>query len=387
MYMVSSFKCRLLLTHRTIVRYRSDTYLDSTKTTGSFKKNLPEVYIPETHYRRGLRNLKKVQADKSIKNARNQNRKYAATAIDALMQGLTIPITKSINAYKETYQQLHPFEATVAELTIASRVKVGQPHLKDIIERMKRLRASTSKLGKYYAAQASNATSALAARELLQNTMKEMETLYTDNSEARCLSDLLSLQADLRRIPVIELDTPTIVLVGAPNVGKSSIVRVVSSGTPEVNDYPFTTRGVSIGHITDPIRSLRFQVMDTPGLLDRPVEERNEMEKLTFASLAHLPTAVMFVIDPTGMSGEKSTLEKQLSIRALLKERFPRRPWIDVVSKADMIIPKDIQDLLPENYLPVSVKENINIELLRDRIEEMLLELTRILLEMTKVEE
>jgi len=46
--------------------------------------------------------------------------------------------------------------------------------------------------------------------------------------------------------------------------------------------------------------------MDTPGLLDRPEEERNEMEKLTFASLLHLPTAVIYVIDHTGLSGEKS---------------------------------------------------------------------------------
>ena len=35
------------------------------------------------------------------------------------------------------------------------------------------------------------------------------------------------------------------------------------------------------------------QVMDTPGLLDRPAEERNEMERLTFASLAHLPTGTL----------------------------------------------------------------------------------------------
>lgn len=42
------------------------------------------------------------------------------------------------------------------------------------------------------------------------------------------------MQKTLRRIPVIELSTPTVVLVGAPNVGKSSIVRAVSSGTPEV---------------------------------------------------------------------------------------------------------------------------------------------------------
>ena len=47
-------------------------------------------------------------------------------------------------------------------------------------------------------------------------------------------------------------------------------------------------------------------MMDTPGLLARPEEERNEMERLTFASLLHLPTAVIFVIDPSGLSGEKS---------------------------------------------------------------------------------
>ena len=70
-------------------------------------------------------------------------------------------------------------------------------------------------------------------------------------------------------------------------------------------------------------------------LFSRPAEERNEMEKLTFASLAHLPTAVIFVIDPTGLSGEKSTLTAQLNVRKHLKERFPRRPWLDVVSKGE----------------------------------------------------
>lgn len=39
--------------------------------------------------------------------------------------------------------------------------------------------------------------------------------------------------------------------------------------------------------------------MDTPGLLDRPAEERNEMERLTFASLAHLPTGNERTQQPT----------------------------------------------------------------------------------------
>ena len=42
---------------------------------------------------------------------------------------------------------------------------------------------------------------------------------------------------------------------------------------------------------------------DTPGLLDRPDDERNAMERLTLAALQHLPTAVLFVMDLTGQCG------------------------------------------------------------------------------------
>ena len=52
--------------------------------------------------------------------------------------------------------------------------------------------------------------------------------------KAHALKELGEIQKVLRRIPIIELNTPTVVLVGAPNVGKSTIVRAVSSGTPEV---------------------------------------------------------------------------------------------------------------------------------------------------------
>lgn len=42
-----------------------------------------------------------------------------------------------------------------------------------------------------------------------------------------------SLQT-LRAMPVVDLETPTLSLVGAPNVGKSSLVRILSTGKPEV---------------------------------------------------------------------------------------------------------------------------------------------------------
>ena len=96
------------------------------------------------------------------------------------------------------------------------------------------------------------------------------------------------------------------------------------------------------------VHTYTFQVMDTPGLLDRPEEERNEMEKLTFASLLHLPTAVIFVIDPSGLSGEQSNLDAQLNVRKYLRERFPKRPWLDVISKADLELSDGILEKLPK---------------------------------------
>ena len=38
-------------------------------------------------------------------------------------------------------------------------------------------------------------------------------------------------------------------LLGMPNVGKSSIVTAVSTAAPEINDYPFTTRQLKMGHV------------------------------------------------------------------------------------------------------------------------------------------
>lgn len=54
--------------------------------------------------------------------------------------------------------------------------------------------------------------------------------------------------------------------------------------------------------------------MDTPGVLSRPDGERNEMEALTLASMQHLPTAVVFVMDLSGYSGLQSSLENQVFV-------------------------------------------------------------------------
>ena len=44
----------------------------------------------------------------------------------------------------------------------------------------------------------------------------------------------------------------------------------------DVQPYAFTTKSLFVGHLDH--KYLRWQVIDTPGILDRPLEERNTIE-------------------------------------------------------------------------------------------------------------
>ena len=61
-----------------------------------------------------------------------------------------------------------------------------------------------------------------------------------------------------------------------PNVGKSSFVNKITRANVEVQPYAFTTKSLYVGH-TD-YQYLRWQVIDTPGILDQPLEDRNTIE-------------------------------------------------------------------------------------------------------------
>jgi len=141
----------------------------------------------------------------------------------------------------------------------------------------------------------------------------------------------------LRRLNVLNPALPTVALVGCPNVGKSTLVSLLSTAKPEMQNFPFTTRSVLVGHLT--LDEHIVQVADTPGLLNRSDNERKKIELLTLSVLEHVPDLiVVFVLDPTGYCG--TSLEDQLMVRQELRYRYgriiPPNRWFDIVTKTDI---------------------------------------------------
>lgn len=117
-------------------------------------------------------------------------------------------------------------------------------------------------------------------------------------------SYLEEVRKHMTRLPTIDPFTRTLLVAGAPNVGKSSFTNNITNANLEVQSYPFTTQALYVGH-TD-YKKVRWQVIDSPGLLDRPLEKRNTIEMQSITALAHLKACILYFIDISSSTAENS---------------------------------------------------------------------------------
>ncbi|XP_071692079.1 nucleolar GTP-binding protein 1 [Rutidosis leptorrhynchoides] len=146
------------------------------------------------------------------------------------------------------------------------------------------------------------------------------------------LAYLEQIRQHMARLPSIDPNTRTILICGYPNVGKSSFINKITRADVEVQPYAFTTKSLFVGH-TD-YKYLRYQVIDTPGILDRPFEDRNIIEMCSITALAHLRAAVLFFLDISGSCGY--TIAQQAALFHSIKSLFMNKPLIIVCNKTDL---------------------------------------------------
>ncbi|TKS79357.1 Nucleolar GTP-binding protein 1 [Collichthys lucidus] len=156
------------------------------------------------------------------------------------------------------------------------------------------------------------------------------------------LEYLEQVRQHLSRLPSIDPNTRTLLLCGYPNVGKSSFINKVTRADVDVQPYAFTTKSLFVGHMD--YRYLRWQVVDTPGILDHPLEDRNTIEMQAITALAHLRAAVLYVMDVSEQCGH--TLQEQLELFNNIRPLFANKPLIIVANKCDV---KKISELSEEN--------------------------------------
>ncbi len=175
-------------------------------------------------------------------------------------------------------------------------------------------------------------------------------------------------KANLRNMPTIDFEATTIVIAGFPNVGKSTLLRQISGANPQVANYPFTTKGIQIGHTERHWKSI--QIIDTPGLLDRPVLEMNDIELNAIVALEHLADAILFIFDGSETCGFH--LESQYNLLKQIEKIFSEIPIIYLFNKMDIEQDEEYINQFvdnPENTLFISALDGEGIDKINEIID------------------
>ncbi len=131
-------------------------------------------------------------------------------------------------------------------------------------------------------------------------------------------------------------------LVGFPNVGKSSLISVVSAAKPEIANYHFTTITPVLGVVKYDESS--FVMADIPGL----IEGASEGVGLGHAFLRHVERCrlIVHVVDVSGSEGRdpKDDFEKINRELSNFSAELAERPQIVAANKADIATEEQIDE-------------------------------------------
>ncbi|MFX1535772.1 MAG: NOG1 family protein [Promethearchaeota archaeon] len=226
---------------------------------------------------------------------------------------------------------IHPFYQEIIEISL------GVDNLKKILGSIQN---STKGLQKIRSDQIRNINASQNVQQVKiarKIAFDRFSSFINELGEDGRFERLIAIRGALRKLPGIS-DTLTVVIAGFPNVGKSTLLANLTNAKVEIGAYPFTTKNVQIGHYQ--FKNQLIQLVDTPGVLDRPFSERKDMELKAIAAIRSLAHIVLFLFDAS-----PSAYSEQMNLYFEIKSMFPALPRVLAVNKVDVIPKRDFETI------------------------------------------
>jgi len=220
---------------------------------------------------------------------------------------------------------IHPFYADLMNILY------DRDHFKLALGQVNTAKALIQNLTKDYLRLLKYGDSLYRCKQLKRAALGRMMTVLKKLKAS--LGYLEEIRKHISRLPALDPNTRTLLLTGYPNVGKSSFMNKVTRADVDVQPYAFTTKALFVGHMDH--RLTRWQVVDTPGILDRPLEERNTIEMQAITALAHLQCCVLYFLDVSEQCGY--IIEDQLKLFESIKPLFANKEVVMVANKTDIL--------------------------------------------------
>ena len=204
---------------------------------------------------------------------------------------------------------------------------IGVRELKRVLAHFNKSLKIISRLKREYIYRLSRVKSEKEARKLTNEFLGRASSVI--KKLKRSIELFNGYVVKLKEMPDIK-PLPTLLIAGCPNVGKTTLLNKITGSKAKIASYAFTTTRLNLGYATSDAKEV--QVIDTPGLLDRKIEEMNNVERKAIIALKHLANAIAFVLDPTESS---YMIDAQKGLLTYIKRKFDM-PIIVVISKVDI---------------------------------------------------
>lgn len=170
---------------------------------------------------------------------------------------------------------------------------------------------------------------------LMKKHLGKVNSLFRKNKEFfQILEDARKF---MNKLPTFE-DLYTVSIAGFPNVGKSTLMKNISGSNVEIQNYPFTTKGLMFSYLKHNDKKV-IQLIDTPGLLGRT--KSNEIEARAQIVINDYCSKIVYVIDFTENCGYSA--ENQLKLLKQIKNDNSSKTIVIYLSKTDIYNEEDIE--------------------------------------------